>query len=192
MDRDQEYEVAKQWLNNLTSQPVAVVTHRPPAGKVFIDVVIEGQRFQGRRDGNTLYIVFNSGGCALGVASINQAKLYDHMPLCWQICKYGNEAKGELQLTSAGRRALAITFGLPIVPEAPGFPVLDLFEREHFYDSPAFASLHKWASTRPQRLADAFGDTYLGLWPLAALEGSYVPPTPDNVARARARIDGRS
>lgn len=187
--RDDDLNLARQWMRKLSSQALAPVTHRPPAGKVFIDVMIEGRRFQGMRDGNSLYIIGPDGGCALGVASINEAKRHDHMPRGWHICKYWHEATCAVPLTRAGMCALAVTFGLPIVPEARLTTPVDLFEAQHFYDSPAFAALHAWAVHAPRRLAGASGDTYLGLWPQAALEGRYVAPTKENVARARTWAD---
>lgn len=186
MSRADDYERARQWMRGLAVQPLAAVTHRPPAGRVFIDVTIEGQRFQGVRIRDTLYVSGKTGACALGVASINQARRYDHSPPNWHICKYWNEATCELTLTPAGMRALAITFGMPIVPLARQSVAVDLFEREHFYDSPAFAALHDWAAKVPRRVAGTVGDSYLGLWPLSALEGRYLAPTEEHLARARA------
>lgn len=188
--RNEEYQHAREWMRALAGQSVADVVHRPGAGPVFIDVIIEGQRFQGRRDRNTLYIVTTSGRCALGVACINQASRYDHMPKSWHICKYWNEATCELALSPAGMRALAVTFGLPILPEARLSATNEIFEVEHFYDSPAFAALHEWAKKVPRRVAGAFGDGYLGLWPMAALAGDRVPSTAENLALARARVEG--
>lgn len=92
-----------------------------------------------------------------------------------------------LPLSERRRQALAFTFGLPMLPLLPTAIRRQVEPRYYFYRSPAFAALHAWAVKSPRRVAGAFGDTYLGLWPLAALKGVYVEPTAENVARARAR-----
>ena len=116
--RDDNYQLARQWMNELATEPLATVTRRPPAGNVFIDVTIKGQRFQGMGIGDTMYISGLDGACALGIASINEAQKYDHTPAEWHICKYWHEATCALPLIRCGLRALAVTFGLPIVPQA--------------------------------------------------------------------------
>lgn len=188
-EREADYEKARQWMRELARGPLAVVTQRTPAGRVFLDVMIEGQRFQGIQRGETLYVSGAGGQCALGVASINLASSYGE-PEDWHICKYWHEAKCPLPLSEAGRRALAVTFGLPIWPEARQVTPCDVFEMEHFYDSPAFVALHAWAKKVPRRVAGLVGDSYLYLWPLSALEGGRVPVTTENVARARAAASG--
>lgn len=94
-----------------------------------------------------------------------------------------------LALSESGRRALAVTFGLHVVPLTGGR--INLFERELFYASRAFVALQDWAKAVPRRLAGAMGDAYLGLWPISVLDGIYVPASPENVARVRARIAPR-
>lgn len=189
-NREEDAQRARQWFHELASQPMAPVTRRPAKGKVFIDATIEGQRFQGICDGNTLHLVGPQGGGVLGATSIN------HVPpwtidgaADWRLCKYRSQGGVQpLALSELGRRALAATFGLPIVPLMGRIALLDLFERELFYASPAFAALQEWAAAVPRRVVGAYGDAYLGLWPISALDGAYMPATPDNVSRARARI----
>jgi hypothetical protein len=189
-NREEDAQRARHWLHELATQPMAPVTRRPAKGKVFIDATIEGQRFQGICDGNTLHLVGPDCGCALGVTSINRVgPASGRGGDDWRLCKYGNEGNlFPLTLSESGRRALAASFGLPIVPLRGRVGMVDLFEREMFYESPAFAALQEWANAAPRRIAGAYGDSYLGLWPISALDGAYVPPTPENVARARARI----
>lgn len=189
-NREEDAERARQWLHELMMQPMASVTRRPAKGKVFIDATIEGQRFQGICDGNTLHLVGPQGGGVLGATSINHVPPWTvDGPADWRLCKHRNQGKVQpLALSEAGRRALAVTFGLPVVPLMGTIGRLDLFERELFYASPAFAALQEWASAVPRRVAGAMGDAYLGLWAISALDGAYVPTSPESLARARARI----
>lgn len=188
LNRDERYARARAWMQALASRPRAPATARPPAGSVFLDVTIEGQRFQGEHHEGTLYVRSGAqGACALGVASINMARRYSG-PETWHICKYRDQATVPLQLSDAGLRTLAVVFGMPIVPQLPGITFGgDYFELEHFYQSEAFTALQAWAKKAPRRVAGLVGDNYLYLWPLSALEGAYVEKTPENVARARAR-----
>jgi len=187
----QDVERAQQWMADLAQQPLAPVTRRPVKGKVFIDATIEGQRFQGLCEGNTLHLLGPRCSGDLGAISINHvASFYSGgSGLAWRLCTSRNQGSMvPLALSPGGLSALALTFGLPIVPRMQDPHVNHRFERELFYASPAFAALHAWATAAPRRLDGCMGNDYLGLWPLSALDGAYVPTTPENVARARARI----
>jgi hypothetical protein len=190
--REEAAQRAGQWQQDLAQRPAAPVAWGQARGKVFIDVTIEGQRFQGLRDGNTLHLLGPRCSGVLGATSINHVARWstggDGTP-AWRLCKYRDQGEAvPLALSPAGLNALALTFGLAIVPELQDKRINQLFERELFYLSPAFASLQAWAVGAPRRIAGSLGDDHLGLWPISALDGVYVPTTPENVARARARI----
>jgi hypothetical protein len=186
----QDAERAQQWMADLAQQPLAPVTLVPARGMVFINETIEGQRFCGRRDGDTLFLA--GPGCEgeLGVTAINHVAPWSGgSRVAWRLCKYGNQGHGSaLQLSDAGLRALAVTFGLPVVPLLRAVGVRQLHERMHFYASPAFTALHAWATEAPGRVTDSVGDSYLGLWPLAALEGEQVPSSKENIERVLPRL----
>lgn len=189
--REEAAQCARQWQLDLAKRPAAPAAWGKARGKVFIDVTIEGQRFQGLCEGNTLHLLGPRCGGLLGATSINHVARWntggDGMP-AWRLCKYRDQGDAvPLALSPAGLTALALTFGLPLVPEMPDRHVNHLFERELFYLSPAFAALQVWAVGAPRRIAGCLGNDYLGLWPISALDGAYVPATPENVARARAR-----
>lgn len=181
---------AQQWMHDLISQPRAEVQRRPVRGNVFLDVTIEGQRYQGFVDDNHVFLAgYSDGrGCELGAASINSEGEEEGKYARWYLCKNENQQLLALPLSVDGLHALAIEFGLPIVPLIPWEHRLMLEEADYFYVSPAFSSLHAWATERPRRLASKFGDSYLGLWPMAALEGRRIEVNDANVARARARV----
>lgn len=189
--REEAAQRARQWQHALAQRPAAPVERRPAKGKVFIDATVEGQRFQGVCDGNTLQLLGPRCSGVLGATSINHvAGFYSGGGApAWRLCKYRDQGEAvPLALSPAGLTALALTFGLAIVPQLPDPHAHHLFAREQFYASPAFAALHVWATAAPRRLAGLLGDDYLGLWPLSALDGAYAATTPENVARARARI----
>lgn len=180
---------AQQWIQDLMSRPRAAVTHRPVTGSAFLDVTIEGERYKGVVRGENIFLEGHTspGACALGVASINTVGEKAGPFASWYLCKYRNQKHLALPLSPEGLRALAIEFGLPIIPLMPTDLDFRLREADYFYASPAFAALHSWATAKPRRVAGKFGDSYLGLWPLAALEGQQLAFNEANRARAQAR-----
>ena len=182
--REERRRQAQIWLAMQANRPVATVVRNKPRGAAVHDVSIEGQRFSVGICGNSL-LVGSGGGwsCALGVASINDKNLDGNG---WAICKYWNQRHVDLRLSDAGRRALSLEFGLPIVPEVGYLQMRELSEADCFYLSPAFDSLIAWAAAHPRKVRTLFGDSYLGLWPLAAIRGHRVETTDENIAFARS------
>jgi len=103
----------------------------------------------------------------------------------WAVCKYWNQRHFDLRLSAAERRALALEFGLPIVQEISYLEMHPLTERDFFYLSPVFDSLVTWAGKHPRKIRKLIGDDYLGLWPLAAMQGHPVPATAENIEFTR-------
>lgn len=167
-------QFASHWLQQLATDaaaPAAVRRHEP-RGDVVIDVTIEGQRFQATIFDESVCIGPKGvGACELGVALINSD---DEQPgagrASWSICKYRHESAMALRLSESGRRALALEFGLPILPLIPPAERNRLNPAHFFYASKAFAALQAWAAAHPRKIGRVTGDSYLGRWPLAALE----------------------
>ena len=132
-------------------------------GDVFHDVTIEGHRFRGKvlPAGEILILKLNSplfleeSGVYLGSASIRRCVVNKtSISPEWWICKYSaNEPRLDLgNLTEAGRNALSLEFGLPIVPNEVQIDpkliwtvFLHGHEADLFYLSPAFTKLVEWA-----------------------------------------------
>ena len=168
-------EVQSYWQKHfakLALQGLVPVQHNPLRGDVFLDLNIEGSRFQGvavKEFGPFIGVRSPLGGdCALGVASINCCT--DRHTESWQVCKYHNQHRIDLSdLSHAGRRTLAWHFGLPWVPMDP---LITLIPTEWaFYVSPAFDALHDWAQKHPRLMKTSKPNAYLWDWPRAALSG---------------------
>lgn len=180
---EQRRRSADSWLTQLRLRSPAPTVVNVPRGDVIHDVTIEGRRFSAWVSRNSIMVgTKDGGGCALGVASINDDTLDG---AGWAICKYWNQRHVDLYLSESGRRTLALEFGLPIVPEIGYLLMRDMCEADLFYISPVFQSLIAWAAAHPRRIRTLFGDSYLGLWPLAAMKGHRVDPTEENLALAR-------
>lgn len=176
------------WFAELGRQERAPVVRNTPRGDVIHDVVIERKRFTATVFFNSISVVApDQGACALGVASINNKHLDGPG---WAVCKYWNQRHFDLSLSAAGRRALACEFGLPIVHEIGYLEMHPMTEYDFFYLSPAFESLVAWANKHPRKIRKLIGDSYLGLWPLAALKGHPVPATAGNIEFARSGYPG--
>ena len=184
-DRQQQSEI---WFAELGRQEKAWVVRNTPRGDVIHDVVIEGERFTATVFSNSISVgIGGRGACVLGVASINKKHLDG---LGWAVCKYWNQRRFDLHLSAAGRRALSFEFGLPIVQEIGYSEMHPLTEYDFFYLSPAFESLVTWASKHPRKIRKLIGDSYLGLWPLAAMKGHPVAATDENIEFARGGYRG--
>lgn len=179
---------AEVWLSEQARLSLASVVRNTPRGNAVHVVTIEGQRFSAGVCHNSILVGTGGGwSCALGVASINDESLDGDG---WAICKYWNQRHVDLQLSEAGLRALALEFGLPIVSEI-GYPKMrELCEADFFYMSSVFQSLIAWAAAHPRKIRALFGDSYLGLWPLAAMKGHRVEATEENLELARSGYRG--
>lgn len=160
-------------LSGLAAHGLAPVIENPLKGDVFIDVTIEGHRFQGAIN-SAPYVVLKSkngvwagGGCDLGEASIAYVKAdrFKESKNHWAVCKYENQPRIDLtDLSSAGRRTLATEFGLPILT-----PDIILGEGKlFFYGSKAYAALVAWAKAHPRKIKQFRENSYLGHWSMAA------------------------
>lgn len=154
---------AYEYLTGLRLQGLAPVTRRAVRGRTFHDVVIEGKRFYASTTNYDPYIALGdgTGDCAFGVASISYCPARHGVEATWAVCKYGNQHHFELEgLSDAGRRALAVEFGLPIEMSAP--------DDTYFFVSPAYDSLVAWAKAHPRAARAWVGRSYLGPWHVAA------------------------
>lgn len=182
-ERKEACRQAEIWLSEQGRCALVPVVRNTARGDAVHDVTIEGQRFSAGICRNSLLIGTGGGwSCALGVASINDENLDGEG---WAICKYWNQRHVDLHLSEAGRRTLALEFGLPIIPDIGYMQMRELFERDFFYLSPVFQSLITWAAEHPRKIRTLFGDSYLGLWPLSAIRGHRVEATDENLALAR-------
>lgn len=154
---------ASEYARELAAQGVAVATIHEPRSDVFLDVSIEGQRFQAFAQSDPYVVRKESGGgwCQLGVATIAQSRGLNGIDKRWMVCKYGpGEGRVDLSMLSdAGRRTFALMFGVPIGLHGP---VDGMYM---FYASPAFCGLVEWAKRRPRKFkAEPGVSSYLGDW----------------------------
>lgn len=182
-------ERVKRYSDYLLSQSRAPVEVHSTKGNVFHDVSIEGHRFRGRvlETGDIWILKLNPPpfveniGVALGVASIRRC-VVDKSSTSpeWWICKYSaDEPRLDLgNMTEAGRNALSLEFGLPIVPKE-GNPdpklIWSVFlhgqEADLFYLSPAFTKLVEWAKLHVRKARSSSKNTiHLKSWMDRAIE----------------------
>lgn len=162
-------EKANEYFTVLTNQGLAEVFHTEPRGDVITDVTIEGVRFQAFAAQDPYVARKGSGDwCQLGVASIHLTERWAgrsgaDKPEQWMVCKYSaNEWRVDLSpLTESGRRAFAVTFGIPI-----GTPLAARFHGAYgFYTSVAFYGLVDWARRHPRKFKSMSGaSSYVGNW----------------------------
>lgn len=163
---------AHQYLVGLRSEGLAPVTRMPTRGRTFHDVVIEGKRFYAATTSYDPYIAAGdgTGDCAIGVASISYCPGRSGSEASWAVCKYGYQHHFELEgLSDAGRRALAVEFGLPIGE------MRDL-DDTCFFVSPAYDALVAWAKAHPRTARTWVGKSYLGAWHVAAQMDAGLKP----------------
>lgn len=167
----------------LITKAVADATHNPLKGDIFIDVTIEGHRFQGAL-GLEPYIALYSvacsravGSCALGVASISnpyQNRLDEDPYRQWAVCKYETQSRIDLSnLSEAGMHRLALEFGLPILNKETG---IVFGHHAYFYVSKAYDALVTWACAHPRKIQHYPANSYLGHWALAAILDAGIRP----------------
>lgn len=157
---------ARKYFDSLTQQGVAKVLVNDARGDVFYDATIEGIRFQAFA-GNDPYVVRKDLGewCQFGVSSIHLASLINFQdgPKIWMVCKYlPGEGRIDLSpLSDDGRRAFAVTFGVPI----GGHHVGQFHGAHAFYACAAFDGLIDWARRRPRKFKAERGvSSYIGDW----------------------------
>lgn len=179
-DLEERRREAGAWLAEQARLDRAPAVRNTPRGNVVHDVTIEGQRFSACVFGNSILMGARGGwSCPLGGASINNDMADDHG---WSVCERWNLPHHALRLSDGGRRALALEFGLPIVPEIGYRRMRELRERDFFYLSPLFQSLIAWARAHPRMISKLYGDAYLGHWPLNAIKGHQVEASPKRLA----------
>lgn len=154
--------LASQYLRELSTLGVAPATIHEPRGDVFLNVSIEGERFQAFAKSDPHIAKKDNGGwCQLGVASIARSCGLNGTYERWMVCKYGpSEGRVDLsKLSDAGRHSFALMLGVPIGP-------LGRLESVYtFYASPAFVGLVEWAKRRPRKFkAERRVSSYLGDW----------------------------
>jgi len=176
-----EYERnPRAYFAYLQSLGLSPVTHNPLKGKIFIDLTIEGQRFQAILDGGPGPIVvgghFLSAWVQYGVSSIARAGSdgVSEDNLCWAVCKYGGQYRiGLPSLTPAGIRALAVEMGLVIRRSLSGDGPLVVplcaessppDELKAFFNSKAFDALVEWARAHPRKIKQYGQNTYTFDW----------------------------
>lgn len=156
--------LAREYFDSLALEGAAHVEVNEPRGDIYYDVTIEGSRFQAVVASDP-YITRKDRGdwCQLGVASIQEAggpgSQNDFKK--WMVCKYSaSEGRIDIsQLSAAGRRALSITFGIPIGVTR------EFHESYAFYASSAFDGLVEWAKRRPRKFKAEVGiSNYVGDW----------------------------
>lgn len=177
---------AREWLTELARTKLAPVEYHEPKGNVFLDISVEGERFQGAVFGDSLMIGHRGeGACAIGVAAINFVAMPNGGPKTWAICKYRSQWHMSIGLSGSGRRRLALEFGIPIVPLL-GAGIIHVPEDDSFfYNSSAFSALQKWARAHTRKVLSLQGDSYLYLWPLSAIAGRHMEVNSENIALSR-------
>lgn len=159
----------RTYFSNLAAGAAAVQPNRPLGRNCFIDVTIEGHRFQGLIGDLGPYLLHRHGIRAtsyLGVSVITLCRSQEPFQrgLTWFVAKHDTDGMIDLScLTDAGRRALAIEFGLVIrdIRSTPHY----VNEMDAFLYSKAFDALRSWVESNPRRAADFEQPTpYLGDW----------------------------
>lgn len=186
---------ARLHFDSLTHQGIAPVCVNDARGDVFYDATIEGVRFQAFV-GTDPYVTRKDRGdwCQLGVSSIHLAHRINgrDAPKIWMVCKYSaSEGRVDLSpLSDDGRRAFAVTFGVPI-----GSHHESRFHGSHaFYASAAFDGLVAWAQRRPRKFKAERGvSSYIGDWKgvvSACLADLAQTPQPSSPAIRETHLTG--
>lgn len=181
--QNSKFAEARSYNQFLEIEGLSEVSLNTPRGYIFIDVTIEGHRFQaGVAD--ELFIQLKSkfgrqeiGHCDLGTASIAFPETSRLNPgeKHWSVCKYENQRRIDLSdLSDAGRRRLAFEFGLPILANELN---LRWSIPTHFYASKAYAALVIWTKKHPGEARSYGRGDYLGHWAIAALLDAGLMPS---------------
>ena len=157
-----------EYFSALTEEGVALYQRHEPRGDVFLDLTIENIRFAAliATDGPYISAEKLYSGVSLGVSAISFVNSDFERKVGWWVCKYWNQPRIDVNaLTPAGRRTLAVQFGLLM----QGPPDVGPFVSEHseamaFYASPAFEALRRWATAHPRKIKRFGPNSYLGEW----------------------------
>lgn len=158
---------AHAYLESLRNRSPAPVQSVPCEKRVFHHIVIENRHFLGLVTMDGPYISEGRNGCCpLGAASINRcgsADDFDNVGVeSWHVAKYHREGHINIEgLSEAGRRALAIEFGLPLY-DGDAHPPVDA--QTLFQASPAAKALGNWLDMNPQLRRTFAPSVYLGDW----------------------------
>lgn len=150
----------------LKREGLAEAKHNELKGRMFIDVTIEGYRYQGEFTPSGPIIIGRGPGASfttdsyLGVSSI----AFDDdtsMGTGWYVCKYYNQPHLNISgLSPAGMRTLATVFGMAFTQDVYIHKLPD--EEFIFYHSKAYEALKSWAKKHP-RMANSAIPTYIDL-----------------------------
>lgn len=178
---------AQAHFESLSSLGVATATKHQLKGDVFVDVTIEGHRYQARVRGRELIMspVRRTGAgefIQLGAATIkfkSDCHRTPRMEPTWWVCKHGWEPRIPLAgLSEDGVRALAVEFGLAIYPhQSVDHSIQRPAAWIAFYGSKAWVALIEWSKCHPRKTKEQRGSDYLGHWGHAALTLN-VPTSP--------------
>lgn len=172
--KDIEKDTSK-YFDYLRSFGVAPVLYNEPKSDTFIDVSIEGRRFQA--------IIYPGGPSILDSRWSSHSSPYgvSVISFCdgkgfwgngaanagWKICKYHNQSRIDLEgLSLHGIRSLAVEMGLPIYSPMPDVDMMtpDISEILAFRHSKAWEALVAWGRKHPRKLQRQYMNDYLGSW----------------------------
>lgn len=137
--------VAVRWLARQQALGLLPVEHQrvPLNARTVLKLSIEGQQFKVEAEGQTLWLCSNRSMSSLGNSAI-VARPDD--PRGFAVTDWSGASGIDIFLSDAGRRTLAVEFGLPILGELE-LPETMLGRYEFFYVSHAFRALQVWSQT---------------------------------------------
>jgi len=195
VDRLHAQRTARRWLSRIAGSGRAAtapspVSYHQPLTNVFLDVGIEGQRYQACVVGSSLVIrtrgSFDRSAsiqCAIGRTVIDSDAAGQQAAL-WFLTD-GEGARLVLHLSDAGRRAFALTFGVPIIPLLDKRTLATLCPADYFYASDAFWALREFAGIHPRRVPRTATNQALGQWGAAARQIAPAMARPTSAPRIR-------
>lgn len=187
--RGRTFDATRSYQQLLQSEGLSEFILNTPRGYVFLDMTIEGHQFQAivadepfiqlkSKHGKTEH-----GHCDLGTASIAFAQniRHCHGEKQWSICKHETQSRIDISdLSDAGRRRLALEFGLPIESyDRYNHYNISFDIPTYFYASEAFTALVCWAKKHPRIIQQYGRGEYLGYWAISAMLDAGVKPSVD-------------
>ena len=172
---------ASKYFDYLRSLGVASVVHNDLQSDVFIDVTIEGRRFQAIIYPGGPSILdhkwgSNSSPYGVSVISFCDGKGFFGNGAAnagWKVCKYNNQGRIGLDgLSLHGIRSLAIEMGLHIDSPMPDADMMMPYIHEQlaFRHSKAWDALIEWGRKHPRKLQRQYMNDYLGSWAIEVSE----------------------